>query len=168
MRRIKRQRIINIVLIIVAMALYITNTMYIHIDNYVFGVMLIFMVLGISKIYRHIIFKSDSSLWLGITFVSVATTYIILIFLHVNIRDYFAIFLISPIIASVFIGLIFKDVLQLKVILYIVNCMIFSILYSVDMIPLWQMFLFSICGGVILTILINILPRIKYRADSKG
>ena len=56
MRRIKRQRIINIVLIIVAMALYITNTMYIHIDNYVFGVMLIFMVLGISKIYRHIFF----------------------------------------------------------------------------------------------------------------
>jgi hypothetical protein len=86
----------------------------------------------------------------------------------VNIRDYFAVFLISPIIGSVFVGLIFKDVLQLKVILYLVNCMIFSILFGLDIIPLWQMFLFSISGGIILTVLINILPRILYRTNPKG
>ena len=50
----------------------------------------------------------------------------------------------------------------------LINWMIFSILYSVNIIPLWMMFLFSICGGITLTILLNILPRIINKAKSKG
>ena len=168
MRRITKQRIINIILIVISVIVFIWNMKMGYINNVVFGTMLLFISIGVGRLYRHIIFKSDSSLWLGITFLSVATTYIILNFLNVNIRDYFAVFLISPIIGSVFVGLIFKDVLQLKVILYIVNCMIFSILFGLDIIPLWQMFLFSISSGIILTMLMNILPRILYRTNSKG
>lgn len=167
MRRITKQRIINIILIVISVIVFIWNMKMGYINNVVFGTMLLFISIGVGRLYRHIIFKSDSSLWLGITFLSVATTYIILNFSNVNMRDYFAVFLISPIIGSVFVGLIFKDVLQLKVILYIVNCMIFSILFGLDIIPLWQMFLFSISGGIILTMLMNILPRILYRTNSK-
>ena len=168
MRRITKQRIINIILIVISIIIFIWNIFFGYIDNIIFATMLIFISIGLGKIYRHIIFKSDSGLWLGITFLSLAITYIIMVYLKVNIRDCFALFLISPIIASVFIGLIFKDALQLKVILYIVNCMIFSILYSVNIIPLWMMFLFSICGGITLTILLTILPRVINKAKSKG
>lgn len=163
MRRITKQRIINIVLIMTSTILYVWNLLYRYTDIFLFGVMLIFATVGVARMYRYIIFKSDSSLWLGITFVSVAITYIIMVFLRINLDTFYPLFLISPIIGSIFVGLIFKDVLQLKVILYITNYMGFSMLHTTNHIEFWQTILFSIIVGIVITMVVNILPRIYSR-----
>lgn len=169
MRRIVKLRIVNIVLLVIYLLMLLLDIIFdiFSVRNDVFWIMLFVLIFGIGRLCKFVIFKSDSSMWLGITFVSVAITYIIMIYYGVNIGNFYPLFLISPIIGSIFVGLIFKDVLQLKVVLYIAGIFVFLMLYSLNIIKLWQLIVCIIGVNIILTILISVIPSIWYKIGSK-
>lgn len=169
MRRITKCKIVNIVLIIsyiVILAVELAFDVFL-IPNNIFWFILLILSFGVSELFKFIIFKSDSCLWLSITLLLLAITYISMLYANINIGKYYPLFLISPIIGSLFVGLIFKDVLQLKVILYIVNSLIISFLFSFNVIKIWQFVLILVLTNLLITTFFTVLPNIVFNMVSK-
>lgn len=161
MKKITKFNILNVILIILYIVIIFLDV-FIDITsmpNNVFWFILFLLIYGCSALSKSILFKSDSSLWLGMTMVSVAITYIIIYYLGLKLGTFYPMFLISPIIGSLFVGLIFKDVLQLKVILYIGVLFVILMLFSLKFITILQAILILICLYTVLIICMRIFSK---------
>lgn len=161
MKKITKFNILNTVLIILYIVIIFLDVFIdiTNIPNNVFWFILFLFMYGCSILSKSIRFKSDSSLWLGITMISVAITYIIIHYLGLKLEIFYPMFLISPIIGSLFVGLIFKDVLQLKVILYIGVLFVILMLFSLKFITILQAILILICLYTVLIVCMHIFSK---------
>ena len=75
--------------------------------------------------------------------------------------------MISPIIGSLFVGLIFKDALQLKVIIYLICFMVPLILFNLKILNLIYCAIAILVSFVICVILFNFLPQVAYKLKNK-
>ena len=161
MRKIVKFRIVNILLILTCIGVLILESVLgvFLIANNIFWFVLLLLTFGISELFKFIIFHSDSSLWFAITMILLTLIYIAMIYANISIERYYPILLISPIIASLFIGLIFKDVLQLKVVLFIVNLLVILLLFSFDLINLLVFITILVVTNIVLFATLVILPN---------
>lgn len=169
MKRITKYNIINIVVTLTYIAIMIVQsaTKVFLINIKIFWFMAFLLAIGISLLFKFLIFKSDSSLWFGITLLLCGVTICVFVYLNLKFQDYFALFLISPIIGSLFVGLIFKDALQLKVIIYLICFMVPLILFNLKILNLIYCAIAILVSFVICVILFNFLPQVAYKLKNK-
>ena len=165
MKRITKLNILNLILIIIGVVLIILqlkiNLIYIDKIYFCFAVFLI--LIGVSLFYKFMLFNSDSSLWLSINLIGVGINIFSLNALNLDYLKFGVTFLISPIIASLFVGHIFKDVLQLKVVGYLIVMAITLYLFGFNIVKWYFSIIIFIVGELFLAIMFKYLPKILKR-----
>lgn len=169
MKRITKYNLVNLILLITYIAIIIVQsaTNVFLMDTRFFWFMAFCCFVGVSLIFKFLIFKSDSSLWFGATLISVAITICLFYYYNLKYEQFYASFLISPIIGSLFVGLIFKDVLQLKMIIYILCFMVPLYLLNFSIIN-WYVCVIIIVTLIIMCVfLLNFLPKILFKLKNR-
>lgn len=169
MKRITKFNIVNIVLILTYTILVVLNVYsnFLFMNSKLFWFMAFLCLIGISLLFKFLIFKSDSSLWMSLTILLCAVVLNLIYYLKLDITKYYVTFLLSPIIASLFVGLIFKDVLQLKIATYILTVLIPLALFSFKIFSGIICILIFFIILVLVLFILNIFPRILYKINSK-
>ena len=162
MKRITKLNLLNLILFTLSCVLNIiqlkTNLFIVGRTQFCFVMFLIFV--GISLFYKFILFKSDSSLWLSITLVGFGVNMYLFGILNLNYKVLATTFLISPIIASLFVGHIFKDVLQLKVVVYLIIMALSIYLFSFKIVEWYYGLIIFVLAEILVVILFRYLPKI--------
>ena len=118
MKKIKIIQIIGILLFIVYVSLFLLDLIWgilYDIDTFVFSIVL--AIISLTLIYKGTLLKSSSTMWFSIFLILTAIFTIILNLLHLNVSNYYYVFAILPIIASIFNLIIFKYIIYIKVII---------------------------------------------------
>lgn len=162
MKRITKLNILNLILIIVGVALIILQFKinFVPISKTYFCFALFLILTGVSLFYKFILFKSDSSLWLSIVLLGSGINIGLLNVFNLDYLKFSVTFLISPIIASLFVGHIFKDVLQLKVVGYLIVIAVTLYLFSFNIVKWYFGIIIFIVGELFLVIIFRYLPKI--------
>ncbi len=168
MKRITKLNLLNLILLIVGVILNILQLKFhlIPISKTYFCFTSFLIFAGISLFYKYMLFKSDSSLWLSIVLIGFGINVYVLNLLNLHYIKYCVTFLISPIIASLFVGHIFKDVLQLKVVGFLIVTALSLYLFCFEIVEWYFSLIIFIVGELFLVGIFKYLP--KFLKNNKG
>ena len=164
MKRITKYRIVNLtILLSYLVVLGIKNaTNFFAYQGNLFYFICTLLAIGISLIFKCIIFKSDSSLWIGIFCIGIAIMLLTIEWRNLDFKVYWVMLTIAPVIASIVAFIFFHDIVQLRFIFY---NLLFAIPFwfsSFGFMPLWSAFIIDIIWIIIL-LLYNIVWNKKYK-----
>ena len=159
MKKIKIVQIIGILLFIIYLGLFITHLLWgILYDFDVFIFSIILAIISLVSIYKGVLLKSSSTFWFAIFLILTAIFSITINLLYLDINDFYFVFSILPIIASLFNLFIFKYKIYIKVI--ILNISIAIPVFCMQFLT-WQWWIncivgvISVLAGILICRLIN-------------
>lgn len=159
MKKVKIVQIIGIILFVIYVALIISELSFGYLgelQNLVFSVIL--AMVSLTLIYKGVLLKSGSTLWFAITLILYAILMIIFELLKVNVNDFYYVFVLIPIIASLINIVVFNNLMYIKVIILNISLAIPVFLISFVEIDWWlTLILVAMClfAGIVICRLIN-------------
>lgn len=125
MKKIKIAQIVGIILFIIYIGLFIIDLIWGilgKLDILIFSILL--AVVSIWMIYKGVLLKSGSTLWFALSLILFAILIMTLNLLGMDINDNYYIFSLIPLISSVFILLIFRYIIYIKLIILLISTII--------------------------------------------
>ena len=167
MKKVKYFKIFNMFLAVaylaVVVTLYLNPELGFSATLYWFPLLLLF--LGLSMSVKAIMFSSDSSTWLSISLVLLSIS--VFLYHYYNLDwELFALLLVTPVaVASLVTGLMFKEIYQIRIMLWIVLPGSIVFLYLFEFLNVWASIPLLI-GAVAMVLLISkLLPNRWYRSS---
>ena len=155
MKRIRIIQIVGIVLFVIYVGLFILDLIWgvlSDFDSLILSIVL--AIVSMSLIYKGVILKSGSTLWFSISLILSAIFLIIISLLNLSLGDYYYVFAILPIFASIFNLLIFGNKIYIKVIILNITILLPILVVRFYDLSIWLNILISV-GSVVLGIIIS-------------
>lgn len=130
MKKIKVVQIIGIMLVLLYVALVLTNLIWGVIDHSAFLFSIVIVLVGANLIYKGKLLKSASTLWFAFNLIFGAILIIILELLKLEIQDFGYIFAFVPMLASMFILVILRTKIYIKVMIINISVIIPLLVYK--------------------------------------
>ena len=168
MKKINLFRIINLVLISTyVVSLIVEKTLPIfNLTLAQFWFPTLCLLLGFSMLFKSIIFKSDSSLWLFVCLVLVSISLYCIYILNLDWATWWVLSLSIVSIASVTVGLVFKEVYQIKVASNVMFVSVPLYLWVFNVINVWVMVALLVVAIWLSLIWNSLLPE-RWYANKK-
>ena len=118
----------------------------------------IMALIGINLIAKGVLIKSNSTLWFANVLIIMSLTIAVLELGRLDIADFYYVFTIIPIIASIINLIVFKNFIYIKVIIVNVTIIIPTVLQFLNSFDIYWatlMFVVSILIGILICRLIN-------------
>lgn len=162
MQKIQKYHLINIVLLLFALGVLLMLHLMHVIDVFMFAFEIVVFCVAICIFVRGIIFKSDSSLWFSFVLFGIC---VIMTLYRINFLDlklWWPMFFVLPVISSGFIAVVFKDYMQLSISVLLALLLVPMFIFSFGYLTLMA-FILVVCGCFVTEIIITalILNRIK-------
>jgi hypothetical protein len=119
-------------------------------------------IVSISMLFRSIIFKSDSSLWLFVNLLLLAVALFSTNFDFFSYEKFWPVLVTIPGIASIIVGIIFKQWFQIKIGLFLTSISAPIFLLTFKLINIWWFVLILVAVLILATIIGKILPERWY------
>lgn len=163
MKRITKYNIVNFGILLSWIVVFIiNNTTNFFAYDFLYYFISTLCAIGISLIFKSIIFKSDSSLWFGILCITISVILFIIEIKNMNYKNYWVLLTIAPIVANIIVLIVFRDLMQLRLMTYILLFIAPFWLVNFMIIPLWCAFLIDTILLIFL-LLYNILWNARYK-----
>lgn len=159
MKKVKIVQIIGIILFVIYVALIISELSFGYlgeVQNIAFSVIL--AIISLTLIYKGVLLKSGSTLWFAISLILYAILLIIFELLKIYVNDFYYLFVLIPIIASLINIAVFNNLIYIKVIILNISLAIPVFLVSFVEIEWWQtLIVVAMClfAGIVICRLIN-------------
>lgn len=160
MKKIKVVQIIGYVLFIIYLGLIIGEWIWGYwkdFENIAFSILL--AIVSLSLIYKGVLIKSSSTLWFAVSLIIYAITIIIFEYLKIDPQNYYYIFVLIPIIASLINLAVFQNLIYIKVIILNISIAIPVFLSRFLSLSIWWILfirLISVFIGIIICRSINL------------
>ena len=155
MKRIRIIQIVGIILFVIYVGLFVFDLIWgvlSDLDSLVLSIVL--AIVSMSLIYKGVILKSGSTLWFAISLILSAIFLILISLLDLSINDYYYVFAIIPIFASIFNLMIFGNKMYIKVIILNITILLPILIVRFYDLSIWLNILISV-GSVILGIVVS-------------
>lgn len=119
----------------------------------------VLLLLGISLFTKSIIFNSDSTFWFALVVFFVFAFMIFAYFIGISYSKFWPVFIAIPALASLIVGLAYKQWFQIKICLFLISVFIPVMLLTLKLVTIWWfilVILLSISGGLYM---ISLLPE---------
>lgn len=159
MKRIRFVQFLGILFFVTYIILFIVDLLRGVLGDYKDLIFSLFLsLIGINLILKGVLIKSNSTLWFANVLITLSLTIVLLELFELNIVDYYYLFTIIPILASVINLIVFKNLIYVKVIIINITVIIPTILQFLNKFNLYLamcVFVISILVGVLICRLIN-------------
>lgn len=170
MKRLTLYRLINVSLLaIFAISLMVQNyapLFSISLKFYWFP--LFCLLMGISLLFKTVIFKSDSALWLGVSLILISLSLFSSNIYNLSYKQYWPVVFIIPAMSSLFVGIIFKQWFQIKICLFLLLISIPFFLFSFNILNIWLLILLLIIDLSLTSLVGKLLPERWYLNSKKN
>ncbi len=160
MKKIRIVQFLGIMLFVAYIIVFVIDLIRGVLGDYKELIFSLFMALiGINLVVKGVLVKSNSTLWFANVLIAISLTIVLLKYLGLDILNYYYIFSIIPIIASIINLIVFKNLIYIKVIIINITITIPTIiqfLYNFNIYWTTGMFVISILIGVLICRLINL------------
>ena len=160
MKKIKIIQIIGITLFIIYIGLIISDILLNYMGDYkILTLSFILALVSINSIWKGVVLRSSSTLWFSITLILISITIVIFDLNALVVENYYFIFVLIPIIASLINLAIFHNLIYIKVIILNISIAIPTIIHYFYNLKVWWNILsfgVSIVLGIIICRLWNL------------
>ena len=159
MKRIRVVQVIGIVLFVAYLLLFIADMLRNVLGNYKEIILSVLIsLIGVNLLVKGFLIKSNSTLWFANVLILMSLTIALLEFLKFDIVNYYYLFTIIPMIASVINLIVFKNLIYIKVMIInftVIVPAVLQFIYKFDIYLMTLMFVISILIGILICRMIN-------------
>ena len=159
MKRIRVVQVVGIVLFVAYLLLFIADMLRNVLGNYKEIILSVLIsLIGVNLLVKGFLIKSNSTLWFANVLILMSLTIALLEFLKFDIVNYYYLFTIIPMIASVINLIVFKNLIYIKVMIInftVIVPTVLQFIYKFDIYLMTLMFVISILIGILICRMIN-------------